>query len=66
MRKIRLDLDKLSVETYETSSAETERGTVQGHWSQLGTCSPRVATCQVNGTCQWTCWYRCNDTSTCL
>ncbi|HEX8905846.1 MAG TPA: hypothetical protein VF771_13430 [Longimicrobiaceae bacterium] len=66
MRKIRLDLDRLSVETYAISSPETERGTVHGHWSQLGTCDAFVATCQVNGTCAWTCGSRCNDTGTCL
>lgn len=65
MRKIRLDLDGLSVDTFATSPAEAERGTVQGHWSQLGTCDAFVATCQLNGTCKFTCWNGCNDTGTC-
>jgi len=51
MRKIRLDLEKLGVETFETSAAEPERGTVRGHWSQVGTCDAVVGTCQYGGTC---------------
>jgi hypothetical protein len=51
MNKIRLDLDRLSVESFETSEGEAERGTVHGHWSQVGTCDARAATCQYGGTC---------------
>jgi len=61
MRKLRMDLDALSVETFETASAEAVRGTVQGHWSQVGTCDAVVATCQVNGTCAFTCGVRCGS-----
>jgi hypothetical protein len=28
-----------------------ERGTVRGHWSQVGTCDARAATYQYGGTC---------------
>ena len=52
MKKIALDLAHLRVESFETVAAErAERGTVHGHWSQMGTCDGRVATCQYNGTC---------------
>jgi len=52
MNKIRLALDGLRVETFETEPAEgMGRGTVHGHWSQPGTCDARVATCQYGGTC---------------
>jgi hypothetical protein len=52
MRKIRLDLERLHVDSFETVPAEGEnRGTVQGHWSQVGTCDGRVATCQYGGSC---------------
>lgn len=51
MRKIRLDVDHLQVETFPTTPPETDRGTVQGHWSQPGTCDAYVATCQYGGTC---------------
>ncbi|MDB4948662.1 MAG: hypothetical protein JWM27_1311 [Gemmatimonadetes bacterium] len=61
MRKIRLDLDKLDVETFDTSAADSDgRGTVHGHdYSQVGTCDARVATCQPGGTC------RCATLKTC-
>ena len=66
MKKMRLDLESLDVEAFATSEAEGERGTVQGHWSQVGTCDAAfVATCQVNGTCAWTCGSGCNS-STCV
>jgi hypothetical protein len=51
MRKIRMDMDTLAVDTFETSAADPARGTVQGHYSQVGTCDGRVATCQLGGTC---------------
>jgi hypothetical protein len=50
MNKIKLNLDRLQVETFEAGCASTERGTVHGHYSQRGTCDGRAATCQV-GTC---------------
>ena len=64
MRKIRLDLESLDVEAFETSTPERDRGTVQGQWSQPGTCDAAayVATCQLNGTCAWTCGSRCTIT----
>jgi hypothetical protein len=59
MRKISLDLDRLHVESFETNpDAPAERGTVHGHWSQVGTCDGRAATCQVNGTCAFGCGSR--------
>jgi hypothetical protein len=51
MNKIRLELERLQVETFETAAADGERGTVHGHWSQAGTCDARAATCQYGGTC---------------
>ena len=51
MRKLQLQLDTLHVETFATSTADPARGTVHGHYSQLGTCDGRVATCQLGGTC---------------
>jgi hypothetical protein len=47
MKKMTLNLDRLQVETFETASESTERGTVHGHYSQRGTCDGRAATCQV-------------------
>ena len=52
MRKMRLDLEKLNVETFEADAAEKSlRGTVHGHYSQRGTCDGFVGTCQYGGTC---------------
>lgn len=51
MRKIRMNVEDLHVDTFETSGADAPRGTVRGHWSQVGTCDAVVATCQVGGTC---------------
>ena len=68
MRKMKLDLEHLHVETFETTAAGAERGTVHGHWSQLGTCDAFVATCQVGGTCAAMCGSkaRCSDPAYCL
>ena len=52
MRKIRLDLETLNVETFEPDAVEKAmRGTVNGHWSQRGTCDGFVGTCQYGGIC---------------
>ena len=52
MKKIKLELDRLQVESFDTAAAESDsRGTVHGHWSQMGTCDGRAATCQWGGTC---------------
>ena len=63
MKKIRMNLDDLDVQTFETGSVEPERGTIRGHWSQVGTCDAFVATCQPNGTCARTCGSRCTGTA---
>jgi hypothetical protein len=52
MKKIHLDLDRLRVDSFETSKAErAARGTVHGHYSQRGTCDAFVGTCQYGGSC---------------
>lgn len=59
MNKIKLDLDRLHVDSFETTPAEDEaRGTVHGHYSQVGTCDGRAATCQYGGTCGQGCGTR--------
>jgi len=61
MRKIRLNIDRLDVESFEAGMAEHAGGTVQAQdYSNLGTCGiGRVATCQFKGTCVQTCWSGC-------
>jgi hypothetical protein len=52
MKKIRLDLDRLNVDTFATIADEVDaRGTVHGQWSQRGTCDAVVGTCQYGGSC---------------
>lgn len=46
MRKIRLDIDALQVDSFETRAPEAERGTVRGHATQYGSCQ---------GSCVQTC-----------
>jgi hypothetical protein len=63
MNKIRLDPERLQVESFETAAAEGTAGTVHGHWSQPGTCDGRVATCQYGGSCGAGCPTRINCTA---
>lgn len=48
MQKLKLDLDSLAVETFETSDASTPRGTVEGYDSI-------TATTGGEGFCPWEC-----------
>jgi hypothetical protein len=69
MKKIKLDLDRLNVDSFETAAGDDKaRGTVHGHYSAPYTCA-RAATCQYGGTCgsecrslndcTWECTYDC-------
>jgi hypothetical protein len=51
MNKIKLDLNRLHVDSFETGADGAGGGTVHGHWSQVGTCDARVGTCQYGATC---------------
>jgi hypothetical protein len=74
MKKLRLQLDDLRIDSFETTAAEKPRGTVFGEqctcWTQCGqnTC-PGCPTCDAscNGTCAAscanTCAYTCDDAS---
>lgn len=58
MKKIRLDLDHLQVESFATTEPEPARGTVAGHASFDLTCLQSCgATC--NGSCYDTCHVPC-------
>jgi hypothetical protein len=64
MRKLRLDLDQLTVDSFDTVTAKSERGTVVGEqctcYTQCDTC-PGCPTCNAscNGTCDQTCGDSC-------
>lgn len=64
MRKIRLDIDDLKVESFDTAKGEKQTGTVHGHeyseWEGCGPISDGVSAC---ATCDEGCP---QDTSTCF
>jgi hypothetical protein len=49
MRKLKMDLDELMVESFETAAESAERGTVHGHLSIR--CDTVNATCDDANTC---------------
>lgn len=63
-RKLSLDLEALDVESFATqrADAETEKGTVHAHISQLCT-RENGATCGTNNTCNF--GYTCDGDYTC-
>jgi hypothetical protein len=81
MKKLRLELDALEVESFSTLAGEKERGTVKGQrWSEEwnSNCCPQSASVPVacmclsmddEGTCDTTCnpydCYSCNGGASC-
>ncbi len=79
--KIRLSLDELAVDSFETTEAARLKGTVVGEQCSCGGSCPGQATCDptcpqtcddytcansCDGTCAgWTCITRCVDTCLC-
>lgn len=76
MKKLKLELDDLQVESFQTARAEPRRGTVRGNipptWNctdyvdctwDFG-CETEVVSCNgsCNGSCADTCWGSCNGT----
>jgi hypothetical protein len=58
-RKIRMDVEKLTVESFEAGEEkQTERGTVHGVMSQLGCDTMYDGTCNNYGTCHY--WGVCS------
>ena len=66
MKKLRLDLDDLAVESFDTTQAQREKGTVFGEQCtcQTACTCPGCPTCydSCNGTCGDTCAASCNGT----
>lgn len=56
MKKLRLDLDSLEVESFDTAEADEKRGTVQARATAYPGGPSCVNTCNVN---DWTCWESC-------
>ena len=73
MRKIKLDIDALEVDSFETKPAAVERGTVRGHATQYGSCQGSCVAscggptcespCQVEPTFYLTCMESCGWTN---
>ncbi|HEU0300010.1 MAG TPA: hypothetical protein VFR37_11160 [Longimicrobium sp.] len=63
MKKLKLQIDDLAVETFQTAGAQGDEGTVVGHATQGNkhTCDPQVGTC-FGYTCYETCGDTCADT----
>jgi hypothetical protein len=72
MKKLRLDLGALRVESFATRAGGEGRGTVQGHESYPNQCfppsgslEPEIDTCAYNTCAGNTCYYSCNGTCNC-
>ncbi|HYW10918.1 MAG TPA: hypothetical protein VE871_03150 [Longimicrobium sp.] len=64
MRKIRLMLDALAVESFQTAKVSEHHGTVQGHGASfVEKClATGVASCPRAMTQDWSCVYACECT----
>jgi hypothetical protein len=73
MRKLKLDIDALTVESFASSEAHDRRGTVAGHQTELATCFMTCDSCDpaaCGGVCSdadQTClaWHTCGGAQTC-
>jgi hypothetical protein len=69
MKKMKLHLDDLTVDTFHTTPAERERGTVMGQQCTCYTvctcpgCATCDGTCPADASCADTCWETCDDLS---
>ncbi|HYH81197.1 MAG TPA: hypothetical protein VEX86_15445 [Longimicrobium sp.] len=60
MRKLKLDLNDLAVEAFDTAAAPTPRGTVEGNEQYTYFCKTEGECTGVNGTsCNWSRCYTC-------
>ena len=64
MRKLRLTLEDLSVESFSTAVRPAREGTVGGHDLSDSTCHQKLCTCDTMAghTCEGTCDASCNGT----
>lgn len=63
MAKLKLDLDSLAVESFDTDPQDHDEGTVHGAQATLLTCASCVASCQYS--CEASCRYTCPRLRTC-
>ncbi|HEX6370114.1 MAG TPA: hypothetical protein VF006_14430 [Longimicrobium sp.] len=68
MKKLKLQIEDLAIESFATAAQAGDEGTVVGHATQGNkyTCDPRVGTCFgytcIDATCDKTCGDTCGDT----
>lgn len=58
MAKLKLDVDTLEVQSFETAQAKGERGTVAAH-----ALAPKTPYCSADCTEEWTCGIWCPPTT---
>lgn len=71
MKKLKLNLDALTVSTFDTAATAAGKGTVLGHSrfvSQNGTCVEFTcaADCSSPTEFEWTCWQTCGPPENCV
>jgi hypothetical protein len=66
MKKLKLQIDDLAIESFETATVAAEEGTVMAHGTK-DTCDPAIGTCfgytcyaTCAGTCPDSCAYTCD------
>jgi hypothetical protein len=66
MRKFKLDIDELVVESFEPSKEAAKRGTVLGHATHVEECGPTLAqTCDAAACGGGSGWITCYNYATC-
>jgi hypothetical protein len=69
MRKMKLNLDALNVESFGTASPVLARGTVQAHqqgpMDTYADSEATACTCDTQGSTMWTLGYDCNSYKFC-
>lgn len=56
MRKLKLELETLAVESFDTTEAAERRGTVVGHNSNYTVCAGDCSEPTGGPYCSWSCW----------
>ncbi len=62
MKKLKLNLDDLKVESFNTSTSEPIKGTVKGNWTYTNSCGEESDGIVICDTEQATCWNTCDAT----
>ncbi|HWK90283.1 MAG TPA: hypothetical protein VNP72_09815 [Longimicrobium sp.] len=69
MKRLKLNVEELTVESFEATGPSPERGTVNGHAKATYACTVGWDTCDTQAeSCGYTCWAAtgCNNDSQCV